>query len=323
METELLDELADLAADLREHLRAGVDGGVSHIQRERPGASSRQVQEVQSAAPTRRPPSSRRPRPQPAMPTRDRTAKVPPPPPHALPSRPVQSRWPTGARTAPDYAIGDAVGAWGLPENARRPSGDKADALLAVRRRLGDCKRCRLCEGRNKLVFGMGNPEADLVILGEGPGFNEDKEGLPFVGPSGEMLDKMLGAVLGLGRHEVYILNVVKCRPPNNRTPHPDEVDACAPVLQAQLQAIQPRIILAMGSPAAKTLLRTTRGVMSLRGRWQTVPIQGAADAAVMCTFHPAYLLRRPADKRKTFDDLKMVRTRYDEIKGLRLEGPA
>lgn len=313
METELLDELAELAADLREHLRGGLDGGVTHIGRETVSPSA----EPMRARPAPRP-GKARPRTRPTAPPRPPPKAAPPPP----PSRPVQSRWPAGHRTATTYTVADAVGAWGLPETARQPVGANADALLAVRRRLGDCKRCRLCEGRNKLVFGMGNPQADLVILGEGPGFNEDKQGLPFVGNSGEMLDKMLAAVLGLGRHEVYILNVVKCRPPNNRTPHPDEVAACAPVLQAQLQAIQPRIILAMGSPAAKTLLQTTRGVMSLRGRWQNVAIPGADDAAVMCTFHPAYLLRRPEDKRKTFDDLKLVRARYDEIRGLRLAAP-
>jgi uracil-DNA glycosylase len=209
------------------------------------------------------------------------------------------------------------VGAQGLPDFARNPSGPAADALLQVRSRLGNCTRCRLCEGRNRIVFGMGNPAADLVILGEGPGQNEDKQGLPFVGPSGEMLDKMLHGVLGLSRHEVYILNVVKCRRPSNRTPHPDEVDACRPFLDAQLAAIKPRIILALGSPAAKTLLQTTRGVMSLRGRWQTWH-----ETQVMCTFHPAYLLRRPEDKRKTFDDLKMVRQRYDELSLLRLGAP-
>lgn len=226
-----------------------------------------------------------------------------------MPAPPTQNRWSTQRPTGPAYTMADAVGGWGLPEHARQPAGPEAEALLAVRRRLGECTRCRLCEGRKRVVFGVGNPSADLVVLGEGPGFHEDEQGLPFVGPSGEMLDRMLQHVLGLQRHQVYILNVVKCRPPDNRTPHPDEVEACRPVLAAQLQAIRPRIVLCMGSPAAKTLLQTTRGVMSLRGRWQTW-----GEAAVMCTFHPAYLLRRPEDKRKSFDDLKLVRERYDAL---------
>lgn len=310
METELLDELAELTAELREHLRAGVDAGVSHIRREEVarGPAVPRQQPARAAAP--------RPTPSPARPS----APVPPaaPPPPSGRATPQTNRWlNTGQRQTPSFSIGDAVGAQGLPEFARSPSGPAADALLQVRSRLGNCTRCRLCEGRNRLVFGMGNPAADLVILGEGPGQNEDKQGLPFVGDSGEMLDKMLKGVLGLGRHEVYILNVVKCRPPSNRTPHPDEVDACRPFLEAQLAAIQPRIILALGSPAAKTLLQTTRGVMSLRGRWQTWQ-----NAAVMCTFHPAYLLRRPEDKRKTFDDLKLVRQRYDELSLMRLGAP-
>ncbi|MCP4809728.1 MAG: uracil-DNA glycosylase [Proteobacteria bacterium] len=185
--------------------------------------------------------------------------------------------------------------------------------MLAVRRELGACQRCGLCENRRSVVFGMGHPNADLVILGEGPGANEDREGLPFVGAAGEMLDKMLQHVLGLGRDKVYILNVVKCRPPNNRNPAPDEVAACRPFLFAQLEAIKPRVILTLGSPAVKTLLDTSRGIMSMRGAWQSW--QGVP---VMPTFHPAHLLRKPEDKRLTFQDLKELKSRYDHLGGLR-----
>ena len=326
METELLDQLAELAADLREVLRAGRDAGVTHLPRGEP--TVRSAERTRPSSPSQLPPVAARAPAERRSPPADRRSALPTHPPTAPEQEPVHSppsispvpvnRWASSRPGSSSYAIADAVGAWGLPELAHAPTGPNAEALLEVRRRLGECTRCRLAQGRKKLVFGMGNPNADLVVLGEGPGFHEDQQGLPFVGRSGEMLDRMLNNVLGLGRHEVYILNVVKCRPPDNRTPHLDEVEACRGFLDAQLAAIKPRIILCMGSPAAKTLLRTSRGVMSLRGRWQSW-----GDAAVMCTFHPAYLLRRAEDKRKSFDDLKLVRTRYDEIKGLRLGAPA
>ncbi len=321
METELLDQLAELTADLREVLRAGQDTGITHLPRGPAVRASEANSAPRQPEPTPPPPALRRPE----APSPERS----PPRPESSPQRPpvreprrsapppATNRWTSTRPSGPSYAIGDAVGAWGLPPSAHSPTGANAEELLEVRRRLGECTRCRLAQGRKKLVFGVGNPEADLVVLGEGPGFHEDQQGLPFVGRSGEMLDRMLNNVLGLGRHEVYILNVVKCRPPDNRTPHSDEVEACRAFLDAQLAAIKPRIIVCMGSPAAKTLLQTSRGVMSLRGRWQSW-----GDAAVMCTFHPAYLLRRPEDKRKSFEDLKLVRTRYDEIKGLRLGAP-
>ena len=166
---------------------------------------------------------------------------------------------------------------------------------------------------RRRLVFGMGAPDADLLILGEGPGEREDEQGLPFVGPAGEMLDKMLQHVLGLSRAQVYIVNIVKCRPPQNRDPRPDEVSACRPVYEAQIGAIRPKLILTLGSPATKTLLATTQGITRLRGSWQRW-----RDIPVMPTFHPAYLLRTPGDKRLTFNDLKVLRARYDELGGRR-----
>ncbi|MEY3211500.1 MAG: hypothetical protein RIT28_1981, partial [Pseudomonadota bacterium] len=211
------------------------------------------------------------------------------------------------------------TGAWGFSLGGPDlPVGSRAEAaaveLRAVREAIGDCARCRLCEQRNHIVFGMGNPDADLVIVGEGPGANEDAQGLPFVGASGEMLDRMLSNVLSLSRDEVYILNVVKCRPPNNRTPEPEEIAACRPFLDRQLAALRPKVLLAMGRPAAQTLLGTTQGINALRGTWKVWD----GRVPLMSTYHPAYLLRRPEDKVKTFEDLKLVRRRYDELGGRR-----
>jgi len=188
-----------------------------------------------------------------------------------------------------------------------------ASGLTAIQRVLGDCQRCGLCRARRTIVFGVGDPDADLVICGEGPGAQEDRQGVPFVGPAGQMLDKMLQHVLGLKREQVYIVNVVKCRPPGNRTPLPEEIAACRPFLDAQLQVLRPKVILSLGRPATQTLLRTGRGIKSLRGKWQQL-----GDVPVMPTFHPAYLLRQAQDKRLTFADLKALRVRYDALGGRR-----
>ena len=186
-----------------------------------------------------------------------------------------------------------------------------ARELQRVREELGDCRRCALCRQRRTLVFGVGDPDADLVVMGEAPGDQEDRQGEPFVGPSGQMLDKMLLHVLGVPRSQAYILNVVKCRPPDNRNPLPDEVEACRPFLEAQLQAIRPKVLLVLGTVAFKALFRTNDGIVRNRGRWRDY--QGIP---VMPTFHPAYLLRKPQDKRLTFSDLKALRRRYDELTG-------
>jgi len=160
-------------------------------------------------------------------------------------------------------------------------------------------------------VFGVGDPDADLVICGEGPGYHEDQQGEPFVGPAGEMLDKMLVHVLGLQRGQVYILNVVKCRPPKNRNPLPDEVASCRPFLEAQIAAIQPKLMLVLGGVAFKTLFDTQQGITRSRGSWREW-----RGVPTLPTFHPAYLLRNPAQKRHTFNDLKALKVRYDELGG-------
>lgn len=183
------------------------------------------------------------------------------------------------------------------------------------------CRKCRLCEGRTQTVFGQGSPTARLVFVGEGPGFEEDKQGLAFVGAAGQLLTRMINA-MGVSRDDVYICNVVKCRPPENRTPQADEILACSPYLHEQLAIIRPEIIVALGAPAAKTLLNTADAIGKLRGRFHEYHGQGELGAGlsirVMPTYHPAYLLRTPEDKGKVWADLQMVMA---EI-GLKLPQP-
>ncbi|HVE81989.1 MAG TPA: uracil-DNA glycosylase [Myxococcales bacterium] len=173
--------------------------------------------------------------------------------------------------------------------------------LEEIRAELGDCQRCKLCRGRTNIVFGVGNPRAELVFVGEGPGADEDAQGIPFVGKAGQLLTKMIEA-MGFTRDEVYICNVVKCRPPGNRNPEPDEIEACEPFLKAQLDSIRPKAIVTLGKFAAQTLLRDSTPITRLRGLWRTY--QGIP---LMPTFHPAYLLRSPNEKKLAWADLKQV----------------
>jgi uracil-DNA glycosylase family 4 len=183
------------------------------------------------------------------------------------------------------------------------------DNLLKIVQDIGDCKRCRLHEGRNRLVFGSGSEQAKLVFVGEGPGADEDEQGLPFVGRAGQLLTQMIEGTarkegIPLTREDVYICNVVKCRPPENRTPQPDEMETCGQFLYRQLLAIRPKAICALGSTAAKALLATKDGVMRLRGRWHQW-----RDIPVMVTYHPSYLLRpyNQNAKKEAWEDLKKV----------------
>lgn len=188
------------------------------------------------------------------------------------------------------------------PAAAGAPRNDDRQALLAaIEQELGDCKRCRLHEARNNLVFGEGLPQARVVFVGEGPGFDEDRQGRPFVGRAGKLLDKMIRAV-GCRRREVFICNVVKCRPPGNRTPSNDEIETCAAFLFRQLEAIRPQVICALGACAAQTLLSTTNSISRLRGKPQSWH-----GIRVVATYHPAYLLRNPAQKAATWQDLLQV----------------
>jgi DNA polymerase len=177
----------------------------------------------------------------------------------------------------------------------------KDETLLKIREDLGECTRCKLHKGRNKIVFGDGNPKAQLVFVGEGPGADEDAQGLPFVGRAGKLLTQMIEA-MGLQRSDVYICNVVKCRPPENRAPEPDEVAACSPYLMRQIDSIQPKVIVCLGATAAKTILNTTRGISQFRGEW--LEWRGYK---LIATYHPAYLLRNPPAKADVWKDLQKV----------------
>jgi uracil-DNA glycosylase len=178
------------------------------------------------------------------------------------------------------------------------------DALTAVRADIGDCVRCKLhAQGRRQIVFGVGNPEADLMFVGEAPGADEDIQGLPFVGRAGQLLTKIIEAI-DLRREDVYIANVIKCRPPGNRNPEQDEVDTCEPFLFQQIDIIKPKVIVALGTFAARTLLRTLDPISRLRGR-----VYEYRGAKLIPTFHPAFLLRNPAAKREVWEDMKVVRT--------------
>jgi uracil-DNA glycosylase len=180
--------------------------------------------------------------------------------------------------------------------------------LASVREALGECTRCRLHEGRKNIVFGVGHPEAPLMFVGEAPGAEEDRRGEPFVGPAGQLLDRMIAA-MGWTRDSVYIANVLKCRPPGNRDPQPDEVEACEPFLARQIEAIRPRVIVTLGKPAAHLLLGTRAPINALRGRWQEF-----RGIRVMPTFHPAFLLRSPERKRDVWEDLKLVIAELDRL---------
>jgi DNA polymerase len=237
-----------------------------------------------------------------------------PPSSHAAePSRPAvratasHPEAPPGVEPAPSKVkgVGDLFRIGGEGDE---PGGDPSDRLDDIRSELGECTRCRLHEGRTNVVFGVGDPGARLMFIGEGPGADEDAQGEPSVGRAGQKLNDMIRAI-GLEREKVYIANVVKCRPPDNRDPKPDEIATCSPFLVAQIEAIRPRVIVTLGSPATKTLLSTKVGITKLRGTWQSY-----RGIPVMPTFHPAYLLRAYTEKnrRLVWDDLKAARARMD-----------
>ncbi len=177
----------------------------------------------------------------------------------------------------------------------------EGDTLVAIREFIGDCQRCKLSKTRNKIVFGVGNPKAELVFVGEGPGRDEDMQGEPFVGRAGKLLTQMIEA-MSLRREDVYIANVVKCRPPENRLPEKDEIAACSPFLMRQLDVIKPKVICCLGSCSAQTLLQTTQGISKFRGEW--FDFRGAK---LIATYHPAYLLRNPPAKADVWKDLQKV----------------
>jgi uracil-DNA glycosylase family 4 len=179
--------------------------------------------------------------------------------------------------------------------------GDKPSALKLIREDIGDCTRCRLHKGRTKLVFGVGNVNADIMFVGEGPGADEDAKGEPFVGRAGQLLNNIISA-MGIKREDVYIANVVKCRPPGNRTPERDECDTCSPFLMRQIDVVKPKVIVALGAVAAKNLLAISDSMANLRGRWYDF-----RDTKLLVTYHPAYLLRDPRQKKEAWKDLQMA----------------
>jgi DNA polymerase len=181
------------------------------------------------------------------------------------------------------------------------PAADHAAALQSIRDEIGDCTRCPLHKGRNKLVFGDGDPNARLMFVGEGPGADEDAQGLPFVGRAGQLLNNMIGA-MGLKREQVYIANVVKCRPPSNRTPEPEEANTCSPFLFRQIDVIRPEVLVALGATAATCLLGRRQPLAGLRGR-----VHAFRGAQLIVTYHPAYLLRDPRQKKEAWADLQIA----------------
>jgi DNA polymerase len=196
----------------------------------------------------------------------------------------------------------NVVEEWGKPlPTAKTASQGGRESLDSIREDLGDCTRCKLSKERNAIVFGAGNPEARLVFVGEGPGYEEDRQGLPFVGAAGELLTKIIGA-MSLSRDDVYICNILKCRPPRNRDPEPDEIETCSPFLRRQLKAIDPEFICALGSFAARTLLDTQTPISRLRGRFHDYH-----GIRLLPTYHPAFLLRNPERKRDVWEDMKML----------------
>jgi DNA polymerase len=189
--------------------------------------------------------------------------------------------------------------------SAKTPDAEeRAAQLAALAATVAGCTRCRLSEGRHKVVFGSGNPNAELMLIGEGPGAEEDRQGLPFVGPAGELLTKIIQAI-DLQRDDIYIANVVKCRPPGNRDPQPDEVTACRGFLEKQIALVQPRVIVALGKVAAQALLGNESPIGQMRGRWYRIH-----GVPAMVTYHPAALLRNQALKRPTWEDMQQVRDR-------------
>lgn len=189
-----------------------------------------------------------------------------------------------------------------VPPSVEGPVGDPAVALEQLRAEIGDCRRCKLCEGRTQIVFGVGDPRARVAFVGEGPGEEEDRRGEPFVGRAGQLLTDIITKGMGLARSDVYIANVVKCRPPGNRNPEPDEIAACEPFLRRQLEVIAPEVIVALGKFAAQTLAGTQTPITRLRGRWQEF-----RGTRLMPTFHPSYLLRNPSAKREVWEDIQAV----------------
>jgi uracil-DNA glycosylase len=188
-------------------------------------------------------------------------------------------------------------------------SSQPADSLEAIRADIGDCQRCKLAPTRTNIVFGSGNPSAELVFVGEAPGYDEDQQGLPFVGRAGQLLTKIIESI-NIKREDVYICNILKCRPPDNRNPEPDEVAACSPFMKRQLASIKPKVVCCLGTFAAQTVLQTQAPISKLRGKFYDMD-----GMRIIATFHPAYLLRSPDKKREVWEDMKQIRAELFRLK--------
>jgi len=222
-----------------------------------------------------------------------------PPPPSAVQDEPIS---PQPSFFPEDHSIPPRKPMPAPPAVASAvPAADRAAALQLIREDLGDCTRCPLHSGRNKLVFADGDPNARLMFVGEGPGADEDAQGLPFVGRAGQLLNNMIAA-MGLNREQVYIANVVKCRPPGNRTPEPDEANTCSPFLFRQIDVVRPEVLVALGATAATYLLGQRQPLAGLRGR-----VHSVRGTRLIVTYHPAYLLRDPRQKKEAWADLQIA----------------
>src|ERR1043166_8511115 len=226
--------------------------------------------------------------------------------------RHLQRRERVGIRFLPKGDVCKSVGCvtsdanvWSGSESdffSEASSVSQAKSLEELRDAIGDCRKCKLWSGRTHLVFGIGDPKAKLMFIGEGPGRDEDLQGEPFVGRAGQLLTDIITKGMGLRREDVYIANVVKCRPPDNRNPEPDEVSSCEPFLKKQIDLVKPKIIVGLGKFAVQTLLQSKVPITRVRGQWHTYE-----GIKLMPTLHPAYLLRNPADKKLVWEDIKKV----------------
>ncbi len=220
---------------------------------------------------------------------------------------PASERPPAVAQAVPQIArpqdrVTPAVVAPPREMFSKYPGLEKTESLEALREFIGDCRRCKLWGLRKNLVFGVGDPHAELMFIGEGPGAEEDARGEPFVGRAGQLLTDIIERGMGMKRAEVYICNVIKCRPPDNRNPEPDEVASCEPFMMRQIELVKPRVIVGLGTFAVQAVLKVKTPISRLRGNWHDV-----RGVRMMPTFHPAYLLRNPSDKRLVWQDVQQV----------------
>jgi DNA polymerase len=282
------ETLKDLKAWLEFYQELGIEG----FYRREPAAvdSSPSLEAARPAQPAAAPPPT-----QVQSPTQARAATTPAPPKPVTPPTP------------PPIVVRPPAPSFSLFEAAPAPRSGP-ETLEQIRQDLGDCRRCKLAPTRKTIVFGEGNPHAELVFIGEGPGADEDEQGLPFVGRAGKLLNRMMQTV-GLKREDVYICNIVKCRPPGNRTPEKDEVDACSPFLYRQIEAIKPRLICCLGAPAVRTVLGIKEGITKIRGQFYDF---GSTKA--LATVHPAYVLRNPREEKILREDFEKIR---DFLKGV------